>query len=206
MQLISYILPYLDFHKYLPAAYSSIPLVILFLIGLALLLAGKYAWKITFALLGAYAGGMFSLLFLDVLISHNVIPSLTSTLSGIPVILFVIVGAIIGAIITLFLVRLIVSAGLAYIFFIIGGIILTSIIYAIILAIIVFVIAYILYEKIIVIITGFVGMVLVWYVLVDLKVSATLAIIIALILFIIGIYVQMYRKKSKKKKEEKENK
>jgi len=206
MQLLSYILPYLDYHKYIPAAYSTIPLIILFLIGIALLLAGKYVWKITFALLGAYAGGMFSLMVLDFLISHNVIPSLTSTLSGIPVILFVAVGAIIGAIVTLFLVRLFVSAGIAYIFFLIGGIILTNLVYAVILAIIVFVISYILYEKIIVIITGFVGMVLVWYVLVDLKVTYTIAIIIALILFIIGIYVQLYRKKSRKRKEEKENK
>jgi len=206
MQLLSYILPYLDYHKYLPSAYSPIPLIILFLIGIALLLAGKYVWKITFALLGAYAGGMFSFMVLDFLISHNVIPSLTSTLSGIPVILFVAVGAIIGAIVTLFLVRLFVSAGIAYIFFLIGGIILTNLVYAIILAIIVFVISYILYEKIIVIITGFVGMVLVWYVLVEFKVPYTIAVIIALILFIIGIYVQLYRKKSRKRKEEKENK
>jgi len=206
MQLLSYILPYLDYHKYLPSAYSAIPLIILFLIGIALLLAGKYVWKITFALLGAYAGGMFSLMVLDFLISHKVIPSLTSTLSGIPVILFVAVGAIIGAIVTLFLVRLFVSAGIAYIFFLIGEMILTNMVYAIILAIIVFVISYILYEKIIVFITGFVGMVLVWYVLVEYKVSYTIAVIIALILFIIGIYVQLYRKKSRKRKEEKENK
>ncbi|MEM3811977.1 MAG: hypothetical protein QXX98_03285, partial [Thermoplasmata archaeon] len=132
---------YLKLPGILPANLSFLYLILLLALGLALIFKGKAVWKILFGILGAYIGAVFSISIIDMI--HY---------TKIPVLIIAAAGALLGAILLLFLVRLSLSAGFAYIAYLAVSLLSGhNFIIAIVAALIAFSVAYILYNKILVI-------------------------------------------------------
>ncbi len=176
---------------------SFLYLILLLALGLALIFKGKTVWKILFGILGAYIGAVFSLSIMDML--HY---------TKIPVLIIAAAGAVLGAILLLFLVRLSLSAGFAYITYLVVSLLSGhNFIVAIVAALIAFSVAYILYNKIIVILAGLIGMVILWFVFLRFGASGSVSVLLAVIIFAIGMYLQFteksrIRKNALRKKEQ----
>ncbi len=199
-QIQSYLYHFIGYLKLpgiLPDNLSFLYLILLLALGLALIFKGKTVWKILFGILGAYIGGVFSLSIMDML--HY---------TKIPVLIIAAAGAVLGAIVLLFLVRLSLSAGFAYITYLVVSLLSGhNFIVAIVAALIAFSVAYILYNKIIVILAGFIGMVILWFVFLRFGVSDSVSVLLAVIIFAIGMYLQFteksrIRKNALRKKEQ----
>ncbi len=199
-QIQSYLYHFIGYLKLpgiLPDNLSFLYLILLLALGLALIFKGKTVWKILFGILGAYIGGVFSLSIMDML--HY---------TKIPVLIIAAAGAVLGAIVLLFLVRLSLSAGFAYITYLVVSLLSGhNFIVAIAAALIAFSVAYILYNKIIVILAGLIGMVILWFVFLRFGVSDSVSVLLAVIIFAIGMYLQFteksrIRKNALRKKEQ----
>ncbi|MGC8496629.1 MAG: hypothetical protein ACP5NL_01315 [Thermoplasmata archaeon] len=194
---IYHFIGYLKLPGILPDNLSFLYLILLLALGLALIFKGKAVWKLLFGILGAYIGAVFSISIMDMI--HY---------TKIPVLIIAAAGALLGAILLLFLVRLSLSAGFAYItylsFSILSG---HNFIISIIAALIAFSVAYILYNKIIVILAGLIGMVILWFVFSRFGASYSVSVLLAVIIFAIGMYLQFteksrYHKNEMRKKEQ----
>ncbi len=199
-QIQSYLYHFIGYLKLpgiLPDNLSFLYLILLLALGLALIFKGKTVWKILFGILGAYIGAVFSLSIMDML--HY---------TKIPVLIIAAAGAVLGAILLLFLVRLSLSAGFAYITYLVVSLLSGhNFIVAIVAALIAFSVAYILYNKIIVILAGLIGMVILWFVFLRFGASDSVSVLLAVIIFAIGMYLQFteksrIRKNALRKKEQ----
>lgn len=199
-QIQSYLYHFIGYLKLpgiLPDNLSFLYLILLLALGLALIFKGKTVWKILFGILGAYIGAVFSLSIMDML--HY---------TKIPVLIIAAAGAVLGAILLLFLVRLSLSAGFAYITYLVVSLLSGhNFIVAIVAALIAFSVAYILYNKIIVILAGLIGMVILWFVFLRFGASGSVSVLLAVIIFAIGMYLQFteksrIRKNALRKKEQ----
>ncbi len=199
-QIQSYLYHFIGYLKLpgiLPDNLSFLYLILLLALGLALIFKGKTVWKILFGILGAYIGAVFSLSLMDML--HY---------TKIPVLIIAAAGAVLGAILLLFLVRLSLSAGFAYITYLVVSLLSGhNFIVAIVAALIAFSVAYILYNKIIVILAGLIGMVILWFVFLRFGASDSVSVLLAVIIFAIGMYLQFteksrIRKNALRKKEQ----
>ncbi|MEM0163571.1 MAG: hypothetical protein QXV94_03470 [Thermoplasmata archaeon] len=188
---------YLKLPGILPANLSFLYLILLLALGLALIFKGKAVWKILFGILGAYIGAVFSISIIDMI--HY---------TKIPVLIIAAVGALLGAILLLFLVRLSLSAGFAYIAYLAVSLLSGhNFIIAIVAALIAFSVAYILYNKILVILAGLIGMGILWFVFSRFGASYSVSVLFAVIIFAIGMYLQFteksrFRKNAMRKKEQ----
>lgn len=189
--VLYHFLGYLKLPGIVPDQLSFLYLVLLLALGLALVFIGKKVWKVLFAILGAYMGAVFSISFINYI--HY---------TQIPIPIIAVIGALLGAILLLFLVRLMLSLGFAYIAYLIAeSLFAHNFIVAIVAAVIVFVIAYILYKKIIIILAGLLGAVLLWFVFMRFGVSYSISVFIAVIIFAIGMYLQFTEKSRARKNE-----
>jgi hypothetical protein len=194
---LSHFIGYLKLPGILPDSLSFLYLILLLALSLALIFKGKAVWKILFGILGAYIGAVFSISLMDMI--HY---------TKIPVLIIAAAGALLGAILLLFLVRLSLSAGFAYIAYLVVSLLSGhNFIISIVAALIAFAVAYILYNKIIIILAGLIGMVILWYVFLRFGASYSVSLLLAIIIFALGMYLQFteksrFRKNAMRKKEQ----
>ncbi len=182
--ILGSLLKLLDFqHSFLGYSRSTV-LIILLLIGIALAYRGSESWMLIFVAFGAYVGFIIALY----------ISSLFSITNS-PVYLILAIGAVMGAILMLFFVRILISGALAFAFFmILYAVIGVNLIIAGLIGIVIFAVAYFFNKRLIIYIAAILGSMAIWFALFNMGLSNIISQLIAILIFISGIYVQLREK------------